>query len=70
MTDQFVYLVGWLHITAYGLLAMAAFGLGCMWCGVWVMERILRHKAIYGEFLAFIRARIKADPETYRRFHR
>ena len=68
MTDQFVYLVGWLHITAYGLLAFAALGLGCMYAGIRILEAILRYKAIYAEFLAFIQARIKADPATYRRY--
>lgn len=70
MTDQFVYFVGWLHITAYGLLAVAVFGLGFIYASVWVLERILRYKAIHSEFIAFIQARIKADPKTYERFRR
>lgn len=70
MTDQFVYLVGWLHLTAYGLLALAGFGLLCMYAGVWIIEQMLKQKAIYGELLAFIQARIKADPDTYRRWRK
>lgn len=68
MTDQFVYFVGWLHITAYGLLAATGFGLACMYAGLWLIQRILVKKAIYGEVLAFIQERIRRDPETYRRF--
>ena len=68
MTDQFVYFVGWLHLTLYGVLAVAGLGVGCAGAGLWLLEKWMKQRAIYSECIAFIRDRIKADPETYRRF--
>ncbi len=70
MTDQFVYLVGWLHLTLYGLLAVAGMGVAFMAAGLWLIEKLMKQRAIYGECLAFIQERIKSDPETYKRFRK